>query len=140
MQILSLLMLLATVLAISVSPENSNNDGAVLAAAADADMAKLNEYIQADKENEMNVESLYADLQRRIGAMKAEWTRADVERQSMRRALSEAREHVQTISEQNAKLTSLVSTVKQEQDRLAKAKETVMHALGIEDQINLTDV
>jgi len=140
MQILSLLMLLATVLAISVSPENSNNDGAVLAAAADADMAKLNEYIQADKENEMNVESLYADLQRRIGAMKAEWTRADVERQAMRRALSEAREHVQTISEQNAKLTSLVSTVKQEQDRLAKAKETVMHALGIEDQINLTDV
>ena len=36
----------------------------------DADMEKLNEYIQADKTNEQSVETLYADLQHRFSVMK----------------------------------------------------------------------
>lgn len=40
----------------SVSTEPDSGDG--LLHSAEADMTKLNEYLQADKENEINVESL----------------------------------------------------------------------------------
>ena len=44
-------------------------------------------YIQADKENEVHVEALYADLQKRYLSLKSEWARTETERSAMRRAL-----------------------------------------------------
>ena len=46
------------------SPQTLSSSG------LDADMEKLNEYIQADKTNEQSVETLYADLQHRFSVMK----------------------------------------------------------------------
>lgn len=61
--------------------------------------------------------------------------RADVERQAMRRALTDARKNVETLSQQNKRLTDLMRTVRQEQQRLTKAKETVMAALAMDESI-----
>ena len=41
-------------------------------------------------------ESLYGDLQNRFDALKAEWVKAETERQAMRRALRAAQSSVQT--------------------------------------------
>lgn len=42
----------------SVSSAVERDDGENLIHSAEVDMSKLNEYLQADKENEINVESL----------------------------------------------------------------------------------
>ena len=53
----------------------------------------------------------------------------------MRRALTDARKNVETLSQQNKRLTDLMRTVRQEQQRLTKAKETVMAALAMDESI-----
>ena len=118
----------------------SDNGGVGILAAADTDMAKLNEFIQANKENEVNTEALYTDLFKRFNAVREEFNRADVERQAMRRALQEARKNTQTLSTQNQRLKSLIAEVRAEQHRMTEAKKTVMQALGMEDSVNLTAV
>eukprot|EP00900_Chrysochromulina_parva_P017367 jgi/Chrpa1/25631/Chrysochromulina_OHIO_Genome00009475-RA len=129
----------------SVGCATERDDGENLIHSAEVDMSKLNEYLQADKENEINVESLarlehrYADLQSRFNAVKREWQRADVERQAMRRALTEARKNVETVSTQNRRMSSLLKAVRLEQQRLSKAKETVMQALAMDESLDLSD-
>lgn len=81
----------------------------------------------------------YADLQNRFNQVKREWQRADVERQAMRHALTAARKNAQVVSEQNRRLTSLLRTVRLEQQRLSKAKETVMQALAMDQSLDLSD-
>jgi hypothetical protein len=52
-----LLLFLCSMLA-SVGCATERDDGENLIHSAEVDMSKLNEYLQADKENEINVESL----------------------------------------------------------------------------------
>ena len=104
----------------------------------DADVSKLNEYLQADKENSLNVESLYGDLQRRFSQLKAEWVRAETERLAMKKALKEARVHTQQLSLQNERLTAVLSEVHKEQMKLAASKTTVMEALGMGEKLNVS--
>jgi hypothetical protein len=78
-------------------------------------------------------------LQSRFNAVKREWQRADVERQAMRRALTEARKNVETVSTQNRRMSSLLKAVRLEQQRLSKAKETVMQALAMDESLDLSD-
>ena len=59
-------------------------------ATLEPDMSKLNEYLQAEKANSINVEGLYADLQKRFTALRLEWVRSETERAAMRRALRAA--------------------------------------------------
>ena len=108
----------------------SDMDGIV--DATTQDMVKLNDLIQAEKQNEYNIEALYADMQKRLSALKEEHTRSETERVSMRRSLNEARTHVATLSRQNQRLTGLVTAVKHEQAKLSQAKEEVIKALDLE--------
>jgi chromosome segregation ATPase len=135
MAVASILFLLA---AVSTRPAELASDTEVLVAAADHDMVKLNDFIQADKENEVNVERLYADLQQRFTAIKTEATRGETERSAMRRALMEARQHAQKLSEENARLTDLVTEVRKEQSRISEAKSSVLRILGMAEGVNLT--
>ena len=57
MRPISMLLLLGSIMA-SVSSAAERDDGENLIHSAEVDMSKLNEYLQADKENEINVESL----------------------------------------------------------------------------------
>ena len=49
--------------------------------ALDADMARLNQYLQAEKAASVNVESLYADLQKKFNFLKDDWEKAEADRQ-----------------------------------------------------------
>merc|ERR1711988_774616 len=126
-------------LAVAARPAELASDTEALVAAADTDMVKLNDFIQADKENEVNVERLYADLQQRFNAIKAEASTRETERSAMRRALMEARQHAQGLSEDNARLTDLVTEVRKEQSRISEAKSSVLRILGmVEGSANQT--
>ena len=106
----------------------------------DPDMTKLNEYLQAEKANSINVEGLFGDLQKRYAMLKTEWMRTETERQAMRKALRAAQAGSTKLAAQNERLTAVLSEVNREQDRLVKAKTTVMEALGMGDKLNITDV
>jgi hypothetical protein len=96
-------------------------------------LGRLNEYLQADKANEINVETLYGDLQRRFSELKADWSRADAERVAMRKALRAAQAQTSEMAEANKRLTALLEEVRIEQARMARAKKTVLRALELED-------
>lgn len=102
-------------LAAAATTHDVTTDADALITGQSDDMAKLNTYLQAEKENEINVESLYADMQKRFEALKQEWVRADSDRQTMRKSLAEARKNVETLSKQNKRLSQLFATVRQEQ-------------------------
>ena len=55
-------LLLTPTLAADSARSSSIVDGDALLAATEGDMSKLNEFLQADKENEINTESLCASL------------------------------------------------------------------------------
>ncbi len=103
----------------------------------DQDMAKLNDYIQAERVNEINMETLYGDLQRRFTEVKADWSRADAERLAMRKALRTAQAQAAELHEANKRLTGLLNEVRAEQSKMARAKATVLAALGL-DETNST--
>ena len=163
--------------ALTATRAMSVSDRDTMMGAAGADMSKLDEYIQADKANEANVdntpqthesramcfgapirdptcwrthadaaplastqtESLYSDLQGRFSAINNEWQRAEVERKAMRRALQEAREHVQTLTVRNERLNGLMAEVRAEHLRLSSARSSLMQALGMDGKgLNLT--
>ena len=105
-----------------------------------ADIEKLNEYIQADKENSVHTEHLYADLQQRFQALMGEWSRQESERLATRKALHTANAGMQALSRQNEKLTAVLQQFNVEQDRLTKAKSSVVEALAMTAQLNLTDI
>ena len=96
--------------------------------------------MQADKQNSVNVEALYADLQKRFMMLKQEWSRAEVERQTMRKSLRTAQQQISKLALQNERLTAALTEVHNEQTRITAAKETVMQALGMNDALNLTAV
>merc|ERR1719482_714467 len=81
------------------SPQSLNPSG------LDADMEKLNEYIQADKTNEQSVETLYADLQHRFSVMKADISREDADRSVLRDELKKVRQELADTRGQVSSLT-----------------------------------
>ena len=91
-------------------------------------------YIQADKENEIHVEALYADLQRRFTTLKSEWSRGETERIAMRRALKTAQATAAAEVEQNRRLQALMQEVHEEQSRMSQSKATILRALGLDSQ------
>jgi len=104
----------------------------------ETEMSKLNDYLQANKDNEVHVESLYADLQRRFSALKDEWSRADMERAAMRKGLRSAQQSVQRLSLQNERLHALLAEVQKEHQRMASAKEQLVNELGMGESANLS--
>ena len=62
----------------------------------DPDMSKLNEYLQAEKENSINAESIYGDLQNRFEAVKRQYMQQETERLAMRKALRAAQTNAKT--------------------------------------------
>ena len=57
----------------------------------------------------------------------------------MRRALQEAREHVQTLTVRNERLNGLMAEVRAEHLRLSSARSSLMQALGMDGKgLNLT--
>ena len=101
-------------------------------AGLDADMEKLNEYIQADKTNEQSVETLYADLQHRFSVMKADLTREDSDRGLLREELKAAHEQLTGARSQISSLTEQLAASKGEVGRLKSAKLRALTALGLE--------
>ena len=124
---------------LSVRGADGGNALSPAMASADADMVKLNEFIQQDKIAEINVETLYGDLQRRFAELKADWSRGEAERIAMRKSLKVAQAHLQELSDTNRRLTGLLTEVKVEQTRMTRAKATVLKALGLDASVlNLT--
>merc|ERR1719171_87587 len=80
----------------------------------DADMEKLNEYIQADKTNEQSVETLYADLQHRFSVMKADISREDADRSVLRDELKKVRQELADTRGQVSSLTLQLTDSKNE--------------------------
>ena len=105
-----------------------------------ADISKLNDYIQQDKENSVHTEALYADLQKRFAALRNEWTRQEAERLATRKALRTAQAASQALARQNEKLTSVLQQFNIEQQRLTKAKSSVLEALSVSESLNLTGI
>lgn len=98
----------------------------------DADMEKLNEYIQADKTNEQSVETLYADLQHRFSVMKADISREETDSGSLRDELKKARQELVTTREQVASLTAQLTESKAMVLKMRGAKNKALAALGLE--------
>lgn len=101
-------------------------------AGLDADMEKLNEYIQADKTNEQSVETLYADLQHRFSVMKADLSREDRDQGSLREELKKAQQDLAGAHSQVSALTEQLAASKAEVARLKSAKLRALTALGLE--------
>ena len=101
-------------------------------------MAKLNEYLSAQKVNDINVETEFGDLQRRFQQLKADASRQDAERHAMRKALRTAQTQALELQTANHRLEGLLNEVRVEQSKMQTAKQTVLRALGLLDAGNLS--
>jgi len=98
----------------------------------DADMEKLNEYIQADKLNEQSVEQLYADLSHRFNGLKAEMARNEQERGTANEALKSARAELEEAREEQQRLKNQLGECQKENSQMAQARASALHALGLD--------
>ena len=98
----------------------------------DADMEKLNEYIQADKVNEQSVEQLYADLQARFNGLKADMAQMEAERASAREALKAANARLDDARDAQKRSHDAFLDCRKENEALAQARSTALHALGLD--------
>ena len=98
----------------------------------EADMEKLNEYIQADKVNEQSVEQLYADLQARFNGLKADMAQMEQERAAAREALKAANARLDDARDAQRRSHDAFLDCRKENEALAQARTTALHALGLD--------
>ena len=118
----------------------------------DADLEKLNEYIQADKLNEQSVEALYADLAHRFNvrcclpplhppprpsprilqALKDEMAEMTLKAETSIKTEASLKADLEEANQQQRRLSNSLGECQKEVSQMAHARATALHALGLE--------